>query len=89
MEEDVGIFDPEGLIAYAAYFRDALVAGVSMDLTASGDAAEKLFLVLQYRIGTSRLEGRIELQLTQSNLPSQVFSMMKLSYNFDPTHKVT
>ena len=88
MEEDVGIFDPDGLVAYAAYFRDALVAGVGMDLTTNGDAVERLFVVLQYRIGTSRLEGRIELSLSQSNLPSDVFSMVKLAYHFDPTRKI-
>jgi len=88
MEEDVGFFDPEGLAAYAAYFRDALVAGVSMDLTWNGDAVEKMFLVLQYRIGTSRLEGRIELRLNQADLPPVVFSMVKLAYHFDPTRKI-
>lgn len=84
----MGIFDPEGLVAYAAYFRDALVAGLGMDLTLNGEAVDKLFLVLQYRIGTSRLEGRIELRLKQSDLSPEVFSMMKSAYHFDPTRKV-
>lgn len=90
MEEDVGIFDPEGLVAYAAYFRDALVAGASLDFTLSEEGeVDNVFFVLQYVIGTSRLEGRIRVMPVQTELSSDVFSMMKRSYHFDPLRKIS
>ena len=62
MEETVGIYDPEGLLAYAAYFRDALVIGVTMDYIPKVDNSSngKLDLVLQYKISTLTLEGRLQ-----------------------------
>lgn len=65
MEEDVGIFDPEGLLAYAAYFRDALVAGTRI-ADKNGEAivegSSSAVLILQYRIGNHTLEGQLEVQ---------------------------
>ena len=90
IEEDVGIFDPEGLSAYAAYFRDALVAGASMDFSLSEDGEVcDVFFVLLYIIGTSRLEGRIRVLPVQTELSSDIFSMLKLSYHFDPLRKIS
>lgn len=63
MEEDVGIFDPEGLLAYAAYFRDALVAGariVDKDGEALNENSDSAILTLQYKIGNHTLEGQLE-----------------------------
>eukprot|EP01032_Pedospumella_encystans_P016188 gene16188-18476_t len=90
IEEGVGIFDPEGLPAYAAYFRDALVAGASMDFSLSEDGeVGDVFFVLQYIIGTSRLEGRIRVLPVQTELSGDVYSMLKLSYHFDPLRKIS
>lgn len=88
MEEDVGIFDPEGLVAYAAYFRDALIGGVGIDFEVLESKVENAFLVLQYSIGASILEGRIKLRLLQSDLSAEIYSMLKLAYHFDPSRKI-
>lgn len=62
MEEDVGILDSDGLQAYASYFRDALVKGVSIEanLTSAGAEANALYLLFQYAIGSALLEGRMK-----------------------------
>lgn len=60
MEEDVGIVDPDGLLAYAAYFRDALALRPSLE---PGSQEDELFFVLQYKIGTHVLEGRLPVSL--------------------------
>lgn len=63
MEEQVGIFDPDGLLAYAAYFRDALVCGPSIELVVLSEEDEcpsTVDLVLQYKIGTTILEGHLK-----------------------------
>lgn len=115
MEEDVGIFDAEGLPAYASYFRDALVLGVAIEANGAFGGADTtvLFLVFQYAIGSALLEGRmkvkiahclvqrrkkrnfnfvclhtIQMKLAQESICLDVYSMMKLIYNFDPLRKV-
>ena len=90
MEDEVGIFDPEGLPAYAAYFRDAIVSGASLDGDSSTNVnvPDNIYFVLQYSIGSSKLEGRIKLHLLQGDLPMEVFTMTKMAYNFDPLRKV-
>lgn len=63
MEDQVGIFDPDGLLAYAAYFRDALVYGPSveiLELSGQDEYPQAVEIVLQYKIGTTILEGRMK-----------------------------
>lgn len=63
MEEDIGIFDPEGLLAYAAYFRDALVGDTRIAKLSDEiitDELDAILLVLEYKIGNQTLEGRLQ-----------------------------
>jgi hypothetical protein len=64
MEDEVGIFDPEGLLAYAAYFRDALVGGGRIEARTTGsstiDDYGAVDFVLQYKIGKHILEGHLQ-----------------------------
>jgi hypothetical protein len=66
----VGIFDPEGLLAYAAYFRDALVGGGRIESRNAGsstiDDYGAVDFVLQYKIGTHILEGRLQVHGAES-----------------------
>jgi hypothetical protein len=67
MEEEVGLYDPDGLLAYAAYVRDALVQGASIEQKAGeglsvGDGV--LEFVLQFKIGALSLEGRMKVSVT-------------------------
>ena len=60
----MGIFDPDGNAAYAAYFRDALVSGVSLSEYSTDNVGQgtcdEMFLTLQYPIGSMKLEGRLK-----------------------------
>lgn len=61
-----------------------------MDFSLSEDGeVGDVFFVLQYIIGTSRLEGRIRVLPVQTELSCDVFSMLKLSYHFDPLRKIS
>lgn len=61
MEDDVGIYDPDGLVAFAAYFRDALIARLSLP-TDSENLVEHQNVIVQlhYTIGTLKLEGSMK-----------------------------
>ena len=60
MEDEIGIFDPDGINGYAAYFRDALVDGVSVESNAEDISnGASLPVSLQYKIGNMRLEGKL------------------------------
>jgi hypothetical protein len=65
IEEEVGLYDPDGLLAYAAYVRDALVNGASVERkvvegSSAGEGA--LEFVLQFKIGALSLEGRMKVR---------------------------
>jgi hypothetical protein len=60
MEEEVGLYDPDGLLAYAAYVRDALVQGATVERGVSGGEDGAWDFVLQFRIGALALEGRMK-----------------------------
>ncbi len=64
MEDDVGIFDPEGLLAYAAYFRDAMVSGARVEMQ-DVEELDNACLILQYKIGTHTLEGKLKVRYRQ------------------------
>jgi hypothetical protein len=80
MEEEVGIFDPEGLLAYAAYFRDALVGGGRIESRNAGsstiDDYGAVDFVLQYKIGTHILEGRLQVHGDGIGAPSRTLNSL-------------
>jgi hypothetical protein len=70
MEDDVGIYDDEGLQAYAAYFRDALLNGLKLDpgknVSTLSSTSSFISLIIQYPIERARFDGILKVYLIKN-----------------------